>query len=82
MPGAQTSAVQVEPIWAGDRHPDEFVRQHAAIALGNTFAREAAPHLIEMLKDDSSDVRTDAQKALDEIANYLDAKAKWEARLK
>ena len=37
---------------------------------------------IEMLKDDSSDVRTAAQKALDEIANYLDAKAKWEARLK
>ncbi|MCC7064683.1 MAG: HEAT repeat domain-containing protein, partial [Planctomycetes bacterium] len=80
--GAQKSAAQVEPIWAGYRHPDEFVRQHAAIALGSTFSREAAPHLIEMLKDDSSDVRTAAQKALDEIANYLDAKAKWEARLK
>jgi hypothetical protein len=80
--GAQKNAAQVEPIWAGYRHPDEFVRQHAAIALGNTFSREAAPHLIEMLKDDSTDVRTAAQKALDEIANYLDAKAKWEARLK
>jgi HEAT repeat protein len=64
------------------KHQQTQVRTAAAFALGNTFARDAAPHLIEMLKDDEDTVRKAAQAALDEIANYLDAKAKWEARLK
>lgn len=64
------------------KHPQPQVRAAAAFALGNTFSRDAAPHLIEMLKDDEDPVRKAAQAALDEIANYLDAKAKWEARLK
>jgi HEAT repeat protein len=64
------------------RHRVVEVRVEAAYALGNTFAREAAPQLIEMLKDEQPTVRKTAQTALDELANYLDAKAKWEARLK
>ena len=51
-------------------------------ALGNTFSREAAPPLLEMLKDEDAVVRKAAQAGLDELANYLDAKARWEVRLK
>lgn len=63
-------------------HQDSDVRTQAAMELGNTFTREAAPFLIEMLKDAHKGVRDAAQRSLDQIANYLDAKAKWEQRLK
>jgi hypothetical protein len=66
----------------GASHPDRSVRIQAANALGNTFSREAGSHLIEMLRDDSPSVRQAAQAALDQIANYLDARAKWEERFK
>jgi len=66
----------------GASHPDEVVRVQAAQAIGNTFSREAGPHLIEILRDDRAEVRKAAQDALDQIANYLDARAKWEQRFK
>jgi HEAT repeat protein len=66
----------------GASHTNANVRVQAAQAIGNTFAREAGPHLIEMLRDDSPEVRKAAQDALDQIANYLDARAKWEQRFK
>ena len=36
--------------------------------------------LLELLKDDAGEVRAAAQQNLDQIANYLDERAKWERR--
>ncbi len=69
-------------IALGIAHPSQDVRWRVAVELGNTFTRAAAPFLLEMLKDESPDVRKVAQTSLDQIANYLDARAKWEERLK
>lgn len=66
----------------GARHPDEGVRRWTAEALGRTFARDAVPYLIELLKDDGDTVRAQATESLEQIAAYIDAKAKWEERLK
>ncbi len=66
----------------GAAHPDPFVRAAAAEELGNTFTREAAPFLLELLKDRSDDVRKQAQRSLEQLASYLDAKEQWEKRLK
>jgi hypothetical protein len=63
-------------------HAEQKVRMVAAMELGNTFTRDAAPLLIELLKDRSSEVRKAAQHALEELARYLDAKDQWEKRLK
>ncbi|MFO1077609.1 MAG: HEAT repeat domain-containing protein [Planctomycetota bacterium] len=61
-------------------HPDEGIRHELAAQLGNTFAREAAPPLLEMLKDDSASVRLEAKNALAQIAGYLDEREQWEKR--
>ncbi|MCA8973338.1 MAG: HEAT repeat domain-containing protein [Planctomycetes bacterium] len=61
-------------------HPFWTVRVRAAELLGNTFVRDAAPPLLDLLKDDVADVRKAAQQGLDQIANYLDERAKWEKR--
>ena len=66
----------------GASHPDAYVRGEAAKAIGNTFAREAGPHLIEMLRDDSTEVRKAAEDALNQIATYLDTRKNWEDRFK
>jgi hypothetical protein len=63
-------------------HSDDDVRRTAAEELGRTFAREAAPHLLELLKDDDESVRKQAKQGLDQIASYLEERAKWEQRLK
>jgi HEAT repeat protein len=66
----------------GTSHPVWQVRIQAASSIGNTFAREAGAPLIEMLRDDDPNVRDAAQNALNQIANYLDARAQWEQRFK
>lgn len=63
-------------------HGSELVRQHAAERLGKTIVRDAAPTLLELLKDDSKRVRSMAQASLDQIAEYLDQRARWEQRFK
>lgn len=72
----------VPAIARGASHPSWLVRKGAALELGNTFVREAAPFLIEMLKDEMPDVRKQAQESLDQLANYLEQREKWERRLK
>ncbi|MCA8954160.1 MAG: HEAT repeat domain-containing protein [Planctomycetes bacterium] len=61
-------------------HPDENVRLEAARRLGNSFDERAVPHLLALLKDEEDGVRAAAQHGLDQIANYLDERAKWEKR--
>lgn len=80
--GAFKRADLAPAIAKGSRHPDWRVRGFAAEQLGRTFSKEAAPFLIEMLRDDSPDVRTAAGKALEQITTYLDAREKWEGRIK
>jgi len=80
--GQAKDARYLPQLARGARHPRSGVRSSAASAIGNTFALEAAPYLLELLKDDNEPVRKTAQKCLDDLANYLDARAKWEARLK
>jgi HEAT repeat protein len=80
--GARKDPSLVPTLLRGAAHRVSAVRVAVAQQLGMTFAREAAAPLIEMLKDDQDEVRKEAQQALDQIANYLDARAKWEARLK
>lgn len=80
--GQRKDPARIPQLVAAGAHPAHEVRAQVAEALGITFARQAAPHLLELLKDDRAEVRGVAQKALDELANYLDARAKWEARLR
>ena len=63
-------------------HPEADVRACAAQELGNLFQREAAPHLLELLKDEHPNVRKHAETSLAQLANYLDARKDWEQRLK
>lgn len=63
-------------------HPAVSVRKNAALCLGNTFSREAAPYLLQLAKDSSPPVRKQAEESLEQIANYLDTAAKWAERLK
>lgn len=65
----------------GARHPDAMVRCAAAEQLGRLFTREAAPFLLDLLKDDHQDVRNKAKERLDLLADYLDGRARWDARL-
>jgi len=62
------------------KHGNGRVRERAAQILGNTFTREAAHPLLDLLKDDESYVRSTAQDSLNQIANYLDEREKWEER--
>lgn len=62
------------------KHGNGRVRERAAQILGNTFTREAAHPLLDLLKDDESYVRSMAQDSLNQIANYLDEREKWEQR--
>ena len=55
-------------------------RHKVAQMLGRTFVPESADPLLELLKDDAKEVRAAAQASLDQIANYLDERAKWEKR--
>ncbi|HEX5051682.1 MAG TPA: HEAT repeat domain-containing protein, partial [Planctomycetota bacterium] len=80
--GGSKDASHLSQLVRGAAHPSYRVRLVAATSLGNTFSREAAPQLLDLLKDDAEPVRQEAQKALDQIASYLDARAKWEARLR
>jgi len=65
----------------GAQHPNTTIRAAAAEELGRIFAREAAPFLLEMLKDDEERVREAAKQSLALLADYIDGRAKWEARL-
>ena len=49
--------------------------------LGRVFTRDAAPFLLELLKDDDEAVRNVAKESLDRLAEYLDARTKWDERL-
>lgn len=62
------------------QHPSNPVRLTAAKMLGNTFIKEAAAPLLDMLKDDDAKVRMAATESLDQIAHYLDERASWESR--
>jgi HEAT repeat protein len=64
------------------KHPDYEVRLTVAGRLGRTFDRAAAPHLIDLLKDDHLVVAELAKQSLERIASYLDARSQWEQRLK
>ncbi|MCB9886075.1 MAG: HEAT repeat domain-containing protein [Planctomycetes bacterium] len=80
--GSRKDTTFLKELEKATRHGDVSVRCIAATALGSTFSREAAPILLELLKDDTSDVQKAAQAALDRIANYLEERKKWEERLK
>lgn len=60
------------------RHHRSDVREEVARMLGRTFVREAVRPLLDMLKDDDKSVRNTAQASLDQIANYMTERAKWE----
>lgn len=72
----------VAAIATGNSHGDAVVREMVAIQLGRTFAKEAVPFLIDMLRDDSSSVRGAAETNLEQISNYLEAREKWQGRIK
>ncbi len=61
-------------------HRETNVRLEASKQLGNSFDRSAVPHLLELLRDESSKVRQAAQSGLDQIANYLDQLKMWQDR--
>lgn len=68
----------VGELQRGNRHPSIDVRGCVAEQLGRTFSKEAAPALIEMLRDDSQRVREAAEAALTQISTYLEARERWE----
>jgi hypothetical protein len=65
----------------GAEHQSPSVRMAAAEQLGRLFSRDAAPFLLELLKDDDKSVRDLAKERLELLADYLDGRAKWEQRL-
>lgn len=65
----------------GAEHHSPSVRMAAAEQLGRLFSRDAAPFLLELLKDDDKSVRDLAKERLELLADYLDGRAKWETRL-
>lgn len=65
----------------GAQHPSRSVRLTTTDQLGRLFTRDAAPFLLELLKDDDRDVRQQAKERLDLLADYLDGAAKWNERL-
>lgn len=62
------------------KHSNSNTRVLVAQMLARTFVRESVDPLLDLLKDDSERVRTTAQESLDQIANYLDERVKWEKR--
>ena len=62
------------------QHSNSGIRWKVADILGRTFVRDSVDPLLELLKDDAGEVRAAAQQNLDQIANYLDERAKWERR--
>ena len=60
--------------------PSSTDRIYAVTALQKTFSKDAAPSLLEALKDDSSRVVDAATLALNRLGNYFDEKEKWEKR--
>lgn len=62
------------------KHSNSNTRVLVAQMLARTFVRESVDPLLDLLKDDSERVRMAAQESLDQIANYLDERAKWEKR--
>lgn len=68
----------VGELQRGNRHPSDDVRCCVAEQLGRTFSKDAAPALIEMLRDDSERVREAAEAALTQISTYLEARERWE----
>ena len=71
----------VAELAKGAQHPDLLVRMAAVEQLGRVFTRDAAPFLLELLKDDDEAVRKVAKDSLDRLAEYLDARTKWDERL-
>lgn len=65
----------------GAQHGEPSVRMTAAEQLGRLFTREAAPFLLDLLKDDDKSVRDRAKQSLELLADYLDGRAKWDERL-
>ncbi len=65
----------------GAQHGEPSVRMSAAEQLGRLFTREAAPFLLDLLKDDNKNVRDLAKERLELLADYLDGRAKWDERL-
>jgi hypothetical protein len=65
----------------GAQHGQPSVRMTAAEQLGRLFTREAAPFLLDLLKDDDKNVRDLAKERLELLADYLDGRAKWDERL-
>jgi len=65
----------------GAEHHSPSVRMAAAEQLGRLFSRDAAPFLLELLKDDDKSVRDLAKERLELLADYLDGRARWEQRL-
>ena len=65
----------------GARHRYASVRVTAAEQLGRLFSRDAAPFLLELLKDDEKAVRDLAKERLELLADYLDGQTKWNERL-
>lgn len=65
----------------GAQHASPSVRMTATDQLGRLFSRDAAPFLLELLKDDEKAVRDRAKERLELLADYLDGRAKWEAVL-
>ena len=79
--GSLKDPAVVADLARGAQHADLNVRLAATEQLGRVFTREAAPFLLELLKDDDEGVRKLAKQGLDQLAEYLDARTKWDERL-
>ncbi len=80
--GATKDEAMVPIILRGASHPYPGVRRAAVEALGNICTESAARALLEMLRDEDGTTRNLAKTRLDQIGEYLDARAKWDARKK
>lgn len=73
--GDETWLEHVVRLTADESAP---VRRSAAMTLGSFRATDAIPVLVEMLRDNASDVRESAKVALDRIRFYAEQKAWWD----
>jgi HEAT repeat protein len=69
-------------ILRGAKHRTSHVRGRVVSELGNNFSDAAARALLELMRDSDDAVRKAAKERLDQIGEYLDARAKWDARKK
>ena len=69
-------------IARGMTHQNISVRETVTEQLGRTYSQQAAPFLLDMLKDDDRSVRAKAKASLTAIAEFLDAQRNWQERLK